>query len=61
MYLPGPPPLPPLGTIPPPLIIICLDPATIKHMDVSRSVSLIKVSPGTGSVELARLPYGRIV
>jgi hypothetical protein len=61
MYLPGPPPLSPLGTIPLRLIIIRLDPATIKHMDVSRSVSLIKVSPGTRSVELARLPYGRIV
>jgi hypothetical protein len=61
MYLPGPPPLPPLGTIPLRQIIICLDPATIKHMDVCRSVSLIKVSPRTGSVELARLPNGCIV
>uniref|UniRef100_A0ACD5XKX8 Uncharacterized protein n=1 Tax=Avena sativa TaxID=4498 RepID=A0ACD5XKX8_AVESA len=50
MYLPGPPPLPPPGTIPPRPIIIRLDPATVQHMDVSRSVSLIKFLRDAGVV-----------
>uniref|UniRef100_A0ACD5WYQ0 Uncharacterized protein n=1 Tax=Avena sativa TaxID=4498 RepID=A0ACD5WYQ0_AVESA len=50
MYHPGPPPLPPPGTIPPRPIIIRLDPATVQHMDVSRSVSLIKFLRDAGVV-----------
>ncbi|CAM0872925.1 unnamed protein product [Alopecurus aequalis] len=46
MYLPLPPP----GTIPPRPIIIRLDPATVQHMDVSRSVSLIKFLKDAGVV-----------
>ncbi|KQK21958.1 nuclear poly(A) polymerase 3 isoform X2 [Brachypodium distachyon] len=50
MYLGGPPPLPPPGTIPPRPIILRLDPATTVHMDVVRSVSLLKFIAGAGVV-----------